>query len=116
MLRSRIYVTLPLKRVGFPDQPCFMALATYYFDVGLQVGNEFQIQDWKLGENYSLSINATAGIVKRVLTVIPKEMDSQKIKTDVFQISLYAEIADKEKIDEICKAFISLNPGMFLED
>lgn len=116
MLRSKIFLNLPLKPVENPDlEAYFIKIATYPFDIGLQVGDEFEIQNWKPNNNYQLIINATAGIVKRSLTVIPGEMDNLNQKIDVFQISLYAEIADKEKIDEICSSFIRPNPGMYLE-
>jgi hypothetical protein len=107
---------LPLTPVETPNLDAyFIELATYQFNVGLDVGDEFEITNWGLGINGQLVINATAGIVKKTINVIPGERDNSGEVRDIFQISLYAEITDKERLDEICKSFKRLNPGMFLE-
>ncbi len=115
MLRSRIYLSLPLKHIDAPKGAYFIEIAAYLFDTGMQVGDQFEIENWYLAQSSS-PIQATAAIIKRSINVIPSERDNLGNKVDVLEIALYAEIADKERINEICQSLKIWNPGMFLED
>jgi len=116
IVRTEIWVTIPLVPVEQPDLDAYyLRLATFGFDTGFREGDQFEIQDWSFGQNRSVVINETAAIVKRTIQIIPSEQVSSGQKQDVFQISLYAEIADKEKLQEICMSMKALNPGKFVD-
>jgi hypothetical protein len=111
MYRCCILLTLPLTYTDSSDNsPTFFTIAKYNFDPGLQEGEEVQVSDWGIGWGREEVVNCTAVVVKRIRSIIPKD---RKDDTDVFELSIILEIADKEQVPRICEIFRKLNPGKF---
>jgi hypothetical protein len=114
MFEYTIWITLPLTKIadGNKGDPSFQKIATFTFDPNLQVGDEFNISDWILGEYGKFKFNAKAGVAKREILIKPAK---QNQKNDLFELRIIAEILDKEQIQEVCSIFKELNPGIFME-
>ncbi|MEL6401632.1 MAG: hypothetical protein AAFR26_21535 [Cyanobacteria bacterium J06626_4] len=115
ILRTMLWITLPLRSADNPDgDDMGFEVATLDFDTGLQVEDKFEVANWRLGRNGEIEFSGLVGVVKRVIQIFPRERVTHDHTADVFQISLYIEMAEKEKISDICNALKQLNPGRYV--
>ena len=114
MFECIIWITLPLTNVadGNKGDPSFQKIATFTFDPGFQVGDEFHISDWILGAYGKSTFSAKAGIVSREILIRPPNPSQ---KNSLFIVKIIAEILDKEQIQEVCSILKELNPGRFMD-
>lgn len=108
MFKCVVRLVIPLKPKGQQTvSPMFWQMAEYDYDPGLQVGDEVQVTDWGIGELGDKPVTFIASVTRRI-----KEVKPQKPK-DAFEISIYLEMVDKDKLSQIIEILKKLNPGKF---
>ena len=111
MFKCVVRLAVPLKPKGQQTaSPMFWQIAEYDYDPGLQVGDEVQVTDWEIGHFCDKSVTFIAAVTHRIKRVKPQKPQ------DAFEISIYLEMADKDKLLKIVEIFKKMNPGKFEEE
>lgn len=111
MFKCVVLLAVPLKPKGQQlASPTFWPVAEYDYEPNLQVGDQVQITKWEIGTWDDEPLTFIAGVTRRVKEILPEK------PKDVFKISFYLEIADKEQLPRIVGIFKKLNPGKFEDE
>lgn len=85
----------------------FFVVGRYLFDIGLQVGDEVEINGWKIWHKmYTLK----AKVVQRKREIFPPnspqliEHGDDAVKNGLFALRVFVEAEDRDAIIEICEA------------
>ena len=111
MFICNVLLEVPLKPKGRPTtSPLFFTVAKYNYVPPLQLGDEIQITNWGIGDWSDEPLSFIAAVTRIVKEVIPGKPE------DVFKLSFYVEMADKDELLRIAEIFKKLNPGKFEDE
>ena len=111
MFKCFVRLEVPLKPKGQQlESPIFWQVAEYDYDPGLQVGDEVQVTDWRIGYHSDKPVTFIALVTKRSKHIKPQKPQ------DAFEISIHLEMADKDELSRIVEIFKKLNPGDFEDE
>lgn len=88
--------------------PLFITVANYDHAIKLQVGEQLQITNWITG--WGEKFTFMASVVRCEKEILPKKPE------DVFKISFYVEMADKDKLPRIVENLKQVNPGKYEDE
>lgn len=105
MLECVVSITVPVEFLELPGVPLQLHVAKYNYDIGLKVDDEVQITDWQLLGETEQSFTFVGRVVNRFNQVIPGKPE------DIFRISIWVEVGDKEDFPRLRQALTRLLPS-----
>lgn len=79
------------------ESPLYFVVATYGFDLGLQVGDEI----WVYMKVQDKPYNLKTKVVNREKAIYPKDHYSKSKDTSIFQLRIFVEAEDRDAMIEI---------------
>lgn len=110
MFECIVYIPFPLKTKGQISEISWMNIAKYTYDPGLQVGDQINIQDLKMGYWGDKPFSFKALVVDRRKIIKPNK------EGDAFELAILLELADKEELQRMREIIKKLNPNKFFDD
>jgi hypothetical protein len=113
MFEYRIQLPLPLAFASHPDRtPVYLTVSQFNSDPGLQIKDEFFLDGYAFGWRGNEPFQANVMVTGRKKFVIPKKSENA---SDIFRVDIIVEVADKERLPEICEILKEFNPGKYVD-